>query len=155
LDHYAAVAHPIKLGVGLKDGDRWYEFYFLAPVAPAATLDEYETFLTAYMQERIMELSSAWAAPILANTTQAYQFVAKVRDEEFEIWYIPQELFGDNMLPVAYQDLPKEWVTIPGMETFIAPTFEANGGVRESSTSLERQLTRCVSQIRRILTVSQ
>jgi hypothetical protein len=41
-----------------------------------------------------------------------------------------QEWIGDNALPVAYQALPKEWVTITGMEIFIAPAFEANGGVK-------------------------
>jgi hypothetical protein len=52
--------------------------------------------------------------PILANTPQVYQFVEKE---------------GDNTIPVAYQAFPKEWVTLPGLEIFIAPTFEANGGV--------------------------
>jgi hypothetical protein len=114
------VADPVKLGVGLKEGERWHEFWFLTPVAAATTLDKYEAFLIVYMQERIMELSPA-------SMTQIYQFV---RDEEFEIWYMPQDWFGDNTFPVTYQALPKEWVTVPGMEISIAPTFESNGGVK-------------------------
>jgi hypothetical protein len=50
------------------------------------------------VQERIIELSPAWAVPILASTTQVCQFVAKVRDEELESWCMPQEWIGDNTL---------------------------------------------------------
>jgi hypothetical protein len=108
VDHYAALAHQVKLGVWLKDEERWHEFWFHAPITPAATLDEYETFLIAYMQERIMELSPVWAAPLPANTSQVYQFTAKMRDEELEIWHVPQEWIRDNTLLAAHQALPKE-----------------------------------------------
>jgi hypothetical protein len=37
---------------------------------------------------------------------------------------MPQQWFGDNTLPVAYQALPKEWATMPGLEIFIAPIFK-------------------------------
>jgi hypothetical protein len=74
---YAAIQYPIKLGVGLKDGERWYDFK--APTNPAASIAEYESLLIVYMLERIEELSLAWTVPILSATLQAYQFVAKCR----------------------------------------------------------------------------
>jgi hypothetical protein len=52
----------------------------------------------------------------------------KYHDNELEMWYTSQERFDDNTLPVAYQVLPKEWVSLPGFETFIAPTYENNLG---------------------------
>jgi hypothetical protein len=39
-----------------------------------------------------------------------------------------REWFGDNMLPIAYQTLPKEGVTLQGFEIFVAPTYEKNFG---------------------------
>jgi hypothetical protein len=67
-DHYAEVAHSVKLGVGLKDGERWHDFWFPGPIMPANRLEEYEAFMIAYVQERIMELSPTLAAPILLGT---------------------------------------------------------------------------------------
>jgi hypothetical protein len=77
-----------------------------------------------------LELSPTLAVAILANTSQVYQFTAKIKDDDLEIWYMPQEWIGYNTIPDAYQALPKEWVTIPNMDIFIAPRFEANEGVK-------------------------
>jgi hypothetical protein len=129
LDHYAENQVPIRLGVGLKDGDQWYEFWSLAPINPANSIEEHETFMIAYVQERIIELSTAWDAPIMASTSQVYQFGAKVRNDVFEIWYIPQDWFGENTLPIAYQALPKEASSgIPRTGVSTEPVGECTGG---------------------------
>jgi hypothetical protein len=149
LAHYAAVEHQIKHGVGLKDGERWYELWFMAPITAAAAIAEYETFQIAYMQDCILEFSPEWATRILENSSQIYQFVAKIPSDVFEIWHIPQNSFGDNTIPVAYQAFPKEWVTLPELEIFIAPTFEAKGGVE-----VIQHLTEHAWQTRRTLASS-
>jgi hypothetical protein len=99
LDHYPAVRHPIKLGVGLKDGERWCELWFMDPITAATSITDYQTFLIAYMQERIIKSSPSWATRILGGTSQVYQFVAKVRNNALEMWYMPSLAKGMGHTP--------------------------------------------------------
>jgi hypothetical protein len=78
--------------------------------------------------DRIEEMSPTSPVPILSATSYDYQLVMKCHDNELEMWYTPQEWFGDNTLPIAQQTLPKEWVTFPGFEIFVAPTYEKHLG---------------------------
>jgi hypothetical protein len=41
--------------------------------------------------------------------------------EKVEIWYAPMEWFSDDVLPIAYQAVPKYWVAFQDIEVFIAP----------------------------------
>jgi hypothetical protein len=43
LDHYASAAYPIKLGIGLRDGERWYDIWIKVQAASAPSIAEYET----------------------------------------------------------------------------------------------------------------
>jgi hypothetical protein len=87
LDHYASVAYPIKLGIGLRDGERWYDIWIKVPLAPASSIAKYETALVGYLVDRIEEMSRTWAVPILSATSQVYQLVMKCHDNEHEMWY--------------------------------------------------------------------
>jgi hypothetical protein len=39
------------------------------------------------------------------------------------------EWFGDNVFPVAYQAVPKDWITFQEMEIFIAPIHDLRPGI--------------------------
>jgi hypothetical protein len=97
------VAYPVKLGVGIRDGERWYDIWIKGPVTPAASIAEYEASLIGYLLERIEEMSPTSAVPILSATSQVYQLVMRCHNDELEMWYTPQESFGDNTLPSAHQ----------------------------------------------------
>jgi hypothetical protein len=53
---------------------------------------------------------------------------------------MPAEWFGDNTLPVAYQALPKEWITYQGVEVFIAPVLDSSTGIGHTQVIFGRVL---------------
>jgi hypothetical protein len=50
-----------------------------------------------------------------------------------EIWYTPAEWFREDVLPVAYQAVPKEWIAFQDIEVVISPIF------RRSFTRIQRK----------------
>jgi hypothetical protein len=71
--------------------------------------------LLAYLAEKIVEYSADWAVPLLADTFNQYQVVAKTVNDTIEIGYIPEEWAGDDSLPLAHQSVPKEWIAYAGV----------------------------------------
>jgi hypothetical protein len=54
--------------------------------------------------------------------------------------HIPTEWFGDVKLPVAYQAVPREWITYPGVEVFIAPVLDSIVGMEVEQAIFGREL---------------
>jgi hypothetical protein len=73
-------------------------------------MEQCEQYLIAFFQERTRDYSPTWAVPLLVNSSQDYLAIVKGVNQTVDIWYSPAEWFGDNVLPVAYQGVPKEWV---------------------------------------------
>jgi hypothetical protein len=64
------------------------------------------------MEERIQDDSPTWAVPVLANASRYHRTFAKVVNGNVEIWCTPAEWFRDDVLPVAYQAVPKKWIRV-------------------------------------------
>jgi hypothetical protein len=104
-------------------------------------MEEYEQYLIAFFQDRIQDYSPTWAVQLLANSSQDYRAIVKAVDETVAIWYTPVEWFSDDVLPVAYQAVPKEWVAFHDTEVFIAPIYDLRPGIGYLETVFGRNLS--------------
>jgi hypothetical protein len=118
----------IELRVGFREDDRQREFWFEVPVPPEQYMQEHEAHMITLFQERVQTISPGWAVPILASTSQVDIGIAKTVNDTLEIWHTPEEWVVDNVLPVVYQAIPKEWLAFPGGEVFIAQALGSQTG---------------------------
>jgi hypothetical protein len=96
--------------------------------------------MVTHFQEMVEEYSPGRTVPILGSTSQHYQLIAKAANNTIDLWYTPMELFGDNTLPVAYQAVPKRWITDPGVEVFISPVLDSEIGIGHAHVIFGRSL---------------
>jgi hypothetical protein len=61
--------------------------------------------------------------------SQEYGLVANTFNDAIELSYTPQVWAGDNLLLVAYQSVPKDWIAYPGVDCFIAPALTPDSGI--------------------------
>jgi hypothetical protein len=94
-----------------------------------------------FLQDRIQGYSPTWATPILANSSQNNRIIAKVVNETVPGWHAPVEWFIDEVLPVAYQAVPKEWVAFQDIEIFIAPIYDLKPGIGHLEMLFGRDLS--------------
>jgi hypothetical protein len=86
-------------------------------------------------------LSPGWAWPMLGSAPPEYEARVTLRNDEIELWYLPQILVEDDATPAAYQPVPKEWIVHTGVECFIAPA----GGVNDDLQAAQRIFGRAVA----------
>jgi hypothetical protein len=82
---------------------------------------EHEEYFLAELTDQLVEYSPDWAVQILARVEHEYDLIAKTANDTMEFWYIPVLWASGRILPIAYQSIPKEWISYPGAECFIAP----------------------------------
>jgi hypothetical protein len=143
LDHRAQLDKPVKLGLSVRDEGRTCEFWFTVAIPAAPTLEEYEQNMINFLQGRIQVYSPTWAGPLLVNSSRDYIAIAKDVNGSIEIWYTPAEWFSDDMLPIAYRAVPKEWIAFQDIEAFIAPIYDFKDGSGHLDILFGRQVSGC------------
>jgi hypothetical protein len=101
--------------------------WFKIQAQAARTIEEHGAHFIGHIITALQVLSPGWAWPMLGSAPQEYQARVTLRNDEIELWYLPQIWVEDVSTPEAYQPVPKEWIVHPGVECFIAPAGGVNG----------------------------
>jgi hypothetical protein len=120
----------IKGGIGLCENGRLTDMWFKIQAQAARTIEEHGAHFIGHIMTALQALSPGWAWPMLSSAPQEYQARVTLRNDEIELWYLPQIWVEDDSTPAAYQSVPKEWIVYPGVECFITPTEGVNGGLQ-------------------------
>jgi hypothetical protein len=110
LDNQVQLEQPIKLGLSVGDGERCCESWFTTPVLPGRSMEEHRQNLINIFQERIQNYFTTWAILLLVSSSQDYREIVKAVNETVESWYTPIDWLSDDVVSVAYQAVPKEWI---------------------------------------------
>jgi hypothetical protein len=96
--------------------------------------------MMAHIKDRLQSFSPDWAYPLLASVPQEYHLVARTCNDVIEMWHTPQIWGGDDIIPAAYQSVPKEWIAYAGVECFVAPAFFPDEEISVTHTVFWRAL---------------
>jgi hypothetical protein len=91
-------------------------------------MEEYKQTMINFLQDRIRVHSLTWATPLFVNSSRDYKAIATEIKGSIVIWYTPAEWFRDDVLPIAYEAIPKEWIEFQDIETFIALIYDLKPG---------------------------